>query len=437
VRAVFVNHCHPDSPHVCAVRLREFAAAMAARGHQVVLLTATLKPDDGDIDAEALAAALRGHGWSRPFVLACRPTVAFLTRALQTHRLPPPVSQAMVLWCYLAKGGVFWNWTAASRRYWPVLAASFAPDVVWASFGNVDALNIARGIAAAAGCPWVADIKDPWDGFIPAPLRAPIARRYAGAAALTALSETHRAGAMARFAMPAEVVYSGLAAEALDIAAAGPPDDGIFRLVLTGSTYDAGDLALLLDALAGWLAGHRTAADQAEFVYAGGDHQRVAVAAGILEHRCRIRILPPLDPAALAALQATASANLYIKGRGTPFHHKLIELLAAGRPVICHPAETPESARIAGEARVPFHSCADRPALRAAFDTVRETAAAQISLDRAALERYTWRAQAATLERVLARAAASHRENSCDATQQSPAPPRSRPAGVAPSHEDA
>ena len=151
MRAVFVNHCHPDTPHVCAVRLREFALAMAARGHWIGLLTPTPAPDDIDIDDGALPAALRDHDWSRPFVLACRPTAAPLTHALHAHRLPPPVSKAMVLWCYLVKGGVFWNWTAASRKCWPILAASFAPDVVWATFGNVDALDIGRGIAAAAG----------------------------------------------------------------------------------------------------------------------------------------------------------------------------------------------------------------------------------------------------------------------------------------------
>jgi glycosyltransferase involved in cell wall biosynthesis len=408
LRAVFVNHCHPDTPHVCAVRLREFAHAMAARGHRIVLLTATLAPDDAGDDPAALPTALAAHDWTAPFRLACRPMPAPLTERLQAHRLPPPLSKAVALWCYAAKGGVFWTWTAASRPFWQPLARAFRPDVVWATFGNVDALDIARGLAAAAGCPWVLDIKDPWDAFIPPPLRAVIARRYAGAAALTALSEAHRDGAAARFAMPATVIYSGIAADRID--AVAPPDDGTFRLVLSGSTYDARDLALLVDGLGDWL--HRTGAGSGtEFIYAGGDHARVAAAIGRLGSACRLRVLPTIDPPALARLQAGAAANLYIKGRATPFHHKLIELLAAGRPIICCPAETAEAACIAAAVGGRLYSCADAAALAGAFDAVRAGSGGPISLDRAALNGYTWAAQAARLEDALAAARRNAKEN--------------------------
>ncbi|MEQ8194342.1 MAG: hypothetical protein RIB59_07620, partial [Rhodospirillales bacterium] len=73
MRAVFVNHCHPDCPHVCGTRAREFASALAERGHQIVLLTETLKPDDPAPDPVDFNAALAAHDWSRPFVLACPP----------------------------------------------------------------------------------------------------------------------------------------------------------------------------------------------------------------------------------------------------------------------------------------------------------------------------------------------------------------------------
>lgn len=399
MRAVFVNHCHPDTPHVCAVRLREFASAMAARGHRIVLLTATLAPGDAGDDPAALPAALAAHDWTKPFRLACQPVAAPLTERLQAHRVAPPLSKAVALWCYIAKGGVFWTWTAGSQPFWARLARDFRPDVVWATFGNVDALNIARGIAGASACPWVLDIKDPWDAFIPAPIRAAVARRYADAAALTALSESHRDGAAARFALPATVIYSGIAADRFN--RAKPPDDGVFRLLVSGSIYDARDLARLVETLAGWL--QRTGRGSAtEFVYAGGDHGRVAEAVARLGGACQARVLPTVGADALAALHAGASANLYIKGRATPFHHKLLELLAAGRPIICHPAETDESARIAAEVGGRLYSCADAAALDAAFDGVRAGTGGPISLDRTALSRYTWAAQAARLEDVFA-----------------------------------
>lgn len=405
MRAVLVNHCHPDLPHVCAVRLREFARALAARGHRIVLLTETLTPDDAGTDAAGLAADLAAHDWAQPFRLACPPVAAPSTRALQLHRLRPPLSQAMVLWCYLVRGGVFWTWTAGSRPYWPVLAASFAPDVVWASFGNVDALDIARGLAAAARCPWVLDMKDPWNAFVPAPLCGLVARRYGNAAAVTALSEAHARAAAPWFGTDATVVYSGTEVRAPTPAPAA--GDGTVRLVLTGSVYDGNDLATLMDALRDWLAGRDRAVADCVFIYAGGDHVRVLAAARALDGLCRLDIHPWLAPDRLDAVQGTATANLYIKGRTTPFHHKLMELLAAGRPVICHPAESAEARRIAGEVGVPLHSCADGAALRAALASLAPPAGTPppIAVDREALARYTWGTQAATLERVLHRAA--------------------------------
>ena len=43
-----------------------------------------------------------------------------------------------------------------------------------------------------AGCPWVADIKDIWDVFIPGPFKLSLAQIYADAAALTTFSDFHR-----------------------------------------------------------------------------------------------------------------------------------------------------------------------------------------------------------------------------------------------------
>lgn len=402
VRAVFVNHCHPDVPHVCAMRARELARALAARGHRIVLLTETLTPDEAGIHPAALAPALAIHDWSRPYVLAVRPRAAAPTRALQRHRLAPPLSQAMVAWCYVVRGGVFWTWTAASRPFWPVLVRAFAPEVTWATFGNVDALDIARGIAQAATCPWVLDLKDPWDGFVPPLFQHRVARRYRDAAAVTALSQAH-AHAAARWFGKATVVYSGIGEALLAPRGEEAPPAGERRLVLTGSVYDDTDLDTLMGAVAEFLAGRKGDTPSWALVYGGGDYGRVARAAQAVRDLCRTDIRPWIAGHELAALRAGAVANLYVKGRSTPFHHKLLELLAAGRPVICHPEESEEARRIAGEAGVPFYSCSDRTALCAALAQVADAAAvgAGFAVDRRALARYTWEVQAAILERVL------------------------------------
>ena len=43
LRILIVNHCHPDTPHICATRLREFAGALSERGHRVALVTEPLR----------------------------------------------------------------------------------------------------------------------------------------------------------------------------------------------------------------------------------------------------------------------------------------------------------------------------------------------------------------------------------------------------------
>ena len=42
MKIAIVNHVHPDTPHVSALRMREFARVLAGQGDRVVLLTGTL-----------------------------------------------------------------------------------------------------------------------------------------------------------------------------------------------------------------------------------------------------------------------------------------------------------------------------------------------------------------------------------------------------------
>jgi hypothetical protein len=402
LRAVFINHCHPDTPHVCATRMREFANAMAARGHRIVLLTETLNPGDAGPDPAALPGLLEAHDWSSPFNLACPPRATVVTARLQAGRLPPALSKPAALWCYLAKGGVFWTWAEGSRPYWRALADAFRPDVAWATFGNVDALNIARGIAGMSGCRWVMDVKDYWSVFLPAPLRNVIARRYADAAALTALSETNLNEVRPWFGQSGRVVYSGYPDSHLHPPAAD--DDGVFRLMLTGSVYDDALLAQAIDAFATWATGpDGPGGDHARFVYAGGDHARVARAAERLNGICEVEIERYLPLADLFARQCKAGANLYL--RSTTFHHKLIELLAARRPVVSFPGEGAEAEKLTRVIRVPFHACTDAAGLAAAFTAARSLPAGPLPVAEEALARLTWAGQAAALETALQRVA--------------------------------
>lgn len=402
MRAVFINYCHPDMPHVCAVRLRSFAEVLARRGHRIVLLTATLSKHDAGQAPAALAGALAAHDWSRPFRLAARAVPAPLTEALQDHRLPPVVSQAVVLWCYLVKGGVFWNWAAASRAYWPTLAGEFAPDMVWATFGNTDSLHIARGLAAAADCPWVMDIKDLWGNFIPPPLRTFSARRSRSAAVITTIFGGHSKDAARWFDQPSSVIYSGFPKRWLDQElAAGSQNE--FRIMLTGSIYDGSDFRILMDVLEQWLRRLAPAdARRVTLAYAGGDRDRVEETLAPLVATCTIEINGFLPLEELRRLQVGAGLNIYVQSQTGPYRQKFMELLTVRRPILCFPGEAEESIAIAETVGGELHSCDTPSDIAASLDTVwRRRHGAPVAIDRAALGRYSWESQADRLLRVF------------------------------------
>lgn len=403
MRLVLVNHCHPATPHVCALRMREFARALAGLGHAVVLLTETLDAGPEAPAPETIKDEIAAWDFAKPFFLACPPTVGLLTGRLRAGTLPPVLRQGVIAWHYLARGGVFSDWRAGTQPYLGVLAEAFRPDLAWASFGNTDCWNIGRDLARLAGCPWVADFKDFWGHFIPAGLRRPLARRYTDAAAMTAFSETHLMDAEKWFAMEKRVIRSGVRGETI-ATPPGKPADG-FTLSLTGSIYDRNQLARLIAGIAAWLA----SLDEAErgavrFHYAGDDREQVAAAARRLESLCAVEIAGFIPLAELQRLHRASRINLYMKSWHT-FHHKLIELLVAGRPVLAFPGENEEARRIARETGGVLHVCGSESEIVDALEGCRATGDAA-GPDREKLAAYGWEAQAVRLSQLFERVAA-------------------------------
>lgn len=394
MRLLFVNHCHPDTPHVCATRLREFAAACAQAGHQVLLLTESL-PDRASSHAPgALAEALADHDWSRPFHLACAPIPGRLVAALREGRVPRLLRRPLLAAAYATRSGLFTDWRDGSRSYWPVLAKHFRPERCWATFGNTDALAIARGVARLAGCPWLVDVKDPWSVFIPPPLRRLLAGRFRDAAGFTALSDQHGAEVRHWFGRAAVTVYSGIDETFLPPPPPPPPASGATRLLVVGGLYDDDHLAALLDGIVGWRHSPLIVS------YAGGEAVRFHAAAA----RLGVAVETPgwLDLAELRALAADSVAVLYVRNAAALYQHKLVELLALDRPVLCLPEEAPEALAITERLGAAFRSCADAGALARGLA---ELVGRPVAVDRDVLAEYTWAAQARRLLAALEGAA--------------------------------
>lgn len=395
MRAIFVNHCHPDCPHVCGTRAREFANALARQGHQIVLLTESLNRGDPAIDPATLPAALAAHDWLLPFRLAVPPRPAHLLRAVRSGRVPAPLRTLVIAYQYLLRGGMFTDWRQASRRYWRPLAEGFRPDVVWGIFGNTDAWAIAQGIARAAACPWVRDIKDRWGGFVPAPLRRTVARRFADARSTTALSYSLLDDALPWLQGEQNVIYSGVPD---GLVRGSRPANQQFTVVLIGGVYRPALLELFMSGVAGYLSRGRLL----RLVYAGTDGAAVGDAArrfGVpVEQRGQLPWNDYWD------LVTQADVNAYIRIDGLEWHHKFVELLVAQRPILCCPSEIGEARRLASSVGGHLHEVSDPAAIAAALETLADRPHT-VDVDASAITTMTWGSRAMQLAGALGRAA--------------------------------
>jgi len=398
MRVVLVNHCHPETPHVCATRMREYSKVLSKLGHEVILLTETLAGQPTDITPDQAARAIQDHDFSTPLNLASEPKGHPLIKSLRARTLPWGLRQLVVVWYYLRHQGVFTDWRAGSQLYYSSIVDHFNPDLVWATFGNTDCWNIARDLAQAAICPWIADAKDPWQNFIPTIFRNYLAKYYGDSAAMTAFSKFHVADIQKYFGREASVVYSGFSTDQAAPSTPLNPDE--MTISLTGAIYDQQALTQLIQGVKSWLIGlPEKKRANACFIYAGQDSDAVAAATMDLSTICRIDIKGFIPLEELRQIHRRAIANLYIKSNLT-FHHKTIEMLSAGRPLICYPEETEEAVEISQSTSVPLFSCDSPEQVSEALDQSLNIGLINIQED-GGLKALTWESQAKKLEEIF------------------------------------
>lgn len=379
---------------MCAVRAREFAAALSRRGHQTVLLTETLT-DHGSAAAHApsateISASLDKHDWSVPFVVACRPQGHALLKQQRSGSMPALLRKPLVAGYYALAGSVFADWGRGAAPYLPVLADRFRPEVVWATFGNTQCLLIGQRLAELSGCPWVCDIKDYWSAFVPSPVSKRLARRFADATAMTALSHGHVRDIAPFMPGTPTVVYSGIPQALVGVTG---EQTNLNRIMITGAIYDRDDLSTLVAGICAWSDGG-TAIE-----YAGHDG---AVVAAALHGRPEIGSYEDLGYIPLETLhrrQSGALANAFIRSGPGWFQHKVPEMLSAARPVISLPGSDGESVDLARRAGIPFFNCATPQDVAHALKQSADGEAFQPDLS--FIAGFSWARKAEELETVL------------------------------------
>lgn len=344
MRAVFVNYSHPDTSHVSALRAASFAAALTELGHQIVLLTKTLNDADRGAAVPGFRRGLQTHDWKTPLQVGVRVPLSQPVARTARIGLVDPLRKAVTARDLLWNGGVYRDWVAGASRFVTVLANEFKPDVVWAIFLPTDTLVVAKQVAREALCPWIIDFKDAWRWRLPGIARGILAQRFQGADGYTANSEYSADQASPWFRRRPEVVYDGISEAFLGAGSEGETCHHQ-RIVLVGSVYRYEYLVEFLSGFRNWLLelSEGTRSD-IEFAYAGCDGTVVAECTRHLEldRLCRVTIKGYLPLRDLARLCRRAAVNAYL-WLPTGFHHKVLDLLACGRPVIAFPGEHEEA----------------------------------------------------------------------------------------------
>jgi hypothetical protein len=216
-----------------------------------------------------------------------------------------------------------------------------------------------------------------------------------------------------RFGRTPTVVYSGVD-EAFTAEDPTPHEarSGEFRLTLTGSLYAESTIDQFVCAVRRWIesaAGARDSSGNAgvEIAYAGADSVRAEAKLGSLRDVARVQVHGYLPLPELVVLCRAATANAYM-WCPTGFHHKLLELLSCGRPVIAFPGETVESRRLAARCGGDLRCPSNEVELVSVLEDVRRWGTEATAV-RPVIDDFTWAAQARILESVFERVVTEHR----------------------------
>lgn len=342
MNVLLINGSHPDIAHVSGVRAWQFANGLAALGHHVVLLCPTL---DGMPETPDPAAALADHDWRAPFVLAIdggRPPRAPRWRAI--GRLVTAVEM-------IRHGGARGAWSKRAERALLALRPQFRPEAIWATFGHLENLLLAKSFSRSFAAPWIADVKDNAEFYVPAPLRRIMAWRVGGSDRVHCNSRLQGEIVRGWLKRDAELIYSGV--DTVFFADSFPPLPAPTpRLALAGSLYKGDRLEAFLEGVA--VHNRRSPEKAFDLLYLGSDAATLRSAAAMHGDAIRVETAGYVSAVEMAGLCRGSAATVSLT-LDRNFHHKLLEFFACNRPVIAFGGELPESIDLATQCGARLH----------------------------------------------------------------------------------
>ena len=377
MRLLLISGTHPDAAHISGVRAARIAAELARAGHHCVLLCPSL-PGAAPTDAVNLS-----RDWSTPLVVA-----AALPEA-SARRFGSLGTMANIL----RYGGNRTDLTRGLRTAGDALVEAFRPQAMWCTFGNLETVVATRALGRRHDIPWLFDIKDNADLYLPRLLRPLLARHLRGWAALQANSRLHAAAAERWLGVRPEIVYSGVDSVFFEQQPSDPARSAYVTLV--GGLYFETKLDAFVDGVAAY---NRLVRAPLSIVHLGSQQAMLERSAARHEGLVPVEAAGYVAPATMAGICQGAIANAYIF-HGQTFHHKTFELFACRRPIIAFGGELPESIEQAARLGANLECPSDAPGVVAALQSAAAFAAGPIptTTDRF----FTWREQAAMVEAAI------------------------------------
>jgi hypothetical protein len=303
-----------------------------------------------------------------------------------------------------SSGGVKGRWVRNAVHDVKQHLMDFRPDIVWCTFGMMEAVFAARRIARDAPCPWILDIKDNWELFVPSGMRRLMVWRTRGWAAVTTNAGFTAARTIRWQRTGSEVIYSGVEDAFFRVEASAFEGPSAIDIVLAGSLYFATHLGAVLNGIAQWFNSlPMNERCQVTIRYAGGDVALFEQMVKKTVPHLRAEALGYLPIQEFAHLCRRSNVNIYL-AHPAGFHHKLLELLACDRPILVCPAESEESKNLAREHGGELIEAATESDVAERLSRIiRDSGNRGLRVTSAAnrIHRYTWRQQARLMEAVL------------------------------------